>query len=66
MGCGAGDGLRHNNVCMHAKMNRYDLKLRDVGKRQLYGRERASVQAATLYASLYGTEWIDSTSTKTE
>jgi hypothetical protein len=25
--------LRHSNVCMNAKMNRYDLSLWDVGKR---------------------------------
>jgi hypothetical protein len=29
-------------------MNRYDLSLWDMRKRQLYGRERESVQAATL------------------
>jgi hypothetical protein len=33
---------------MRAKMNRYDLSLWDVGKRQLYGRKIESVQAATL------------------
>jgi hypothetical protein len=33
---------------MRAKMNRYDLSLWDVGKRQLYGRKMESVQAATL------------------
>jgi hypothetical protein len=33
---------------MRAKMNRYDLSLWDMRKRQLYGRERESVQAATL------------------
>ncbi len=26
----------HSNVCMRAKMNRYDLSLWDVGKRLLY------------------------------
>jgi hypothetical protein len=38
----------HNNVCMRAKMNRYDLSLWDAGKRSLYGRKTESVQAATL------------------
>jgi hypothetical protein len=28
--------LGHSNVCMRAKMNRYDLSLWDVGKRSLY------------------------------
>jgi hypothetical protein len=65
--------LGHNNVRMKAKMNRYDLGLRDVGKRPLYGRERESVQAATLAGGLICSHpehafftQVDSTSTKTE
>jgi hypothetical protein len=38
---------------MRAKMNRYDLSLWDVGKRQLYGRKIESVQAATLSVALW-------------
>ena len=35
--------LGHSNVCMRAKMNRYDLSLWDVGKRSLYvEKEKAS------------------------
>ena len=35
--------LGHSNVCMRAKMNRYDLSLWDVGKRPLYvEKEKAS------------------------
>ena len=51
---------------MRAKMNRYDLSLWDVGKRSLYGRERESVQAATLAGGFMERDLADSTSTKTE
>jgi hypothetical protein len=50
---------------MNAKMNRYDLSLKDVGKRSLYGRKTKSVQVATLAGGFMERTWIDSTSNKT-
>src|SRR5208282_4179823 len=43
---------------MKAKMNRYDLSLWDVGKRSLYGRDRESVQAATLAGGFMEGTWL--------
>jgi hypothetical protein len=44
--------LGHSNVCMRAKMNRYDLSLWDVGKRSLYvEKEKASKPPLLLVAS---------------
>jgi hypothetical protein len=55
----------HNTVCMRTKMNRYDLRLWDVGKRSLYVEKR---KASKLRRSprIHGMDLNDSTSTKTE
>ena len=42
--------LGHSNVCMRAKMNRYDLSLWDVGKRSLYVEKRKASKLPLLPA----------------
>jgi hypothetical protein len=55
----------HNTVCMRTKMNRYDLRLWDVGKRSLYV-EKRKASKLRLSPCVHGMDLNDSTSTKTE
>ena len=55
----------HNTVCMRTKMNRYDLRLWDVGKRSLYV-EKRKASKLRLSPRIHGMDLNNSTSTKTE